>query len=242
VSDLKDRFEKFVKTLDGFESIDQLLDGCDPHGKGRADYLFWNRSIIVEQKVLEVDPNEKPQKFINELLEQRSIIAYGRLPIQHIFSKLPDGESLNRKLHYNLTSGIDKLFSNADKQTRDTREIFSIPEAGGVLVILNENAVTLTPEMIGHKLAQMFKKTSEDGSVRYPNNTVAILISELHQLVINHPTKFHPIITVLGINWQNNLVVEYFARTLSEKWAAFNGVPYVQGEYSGEQTFVPSKK
>ena len=39
MSSLRNRFEAFVRTLDGFESIYALLKDCDPHGKRRADYL-----------------------------------------------------------------------------------------------------------------------------------------------------------------------------------------------------------
>ncbi len=239
--DLRKRFEAFIRTLDGFESVDALLKDRDPDGKKRADYLLWDRTIIVEQKVLEIDPHDKAQDFVDDLMDQGRVVVYGRVPIEHVFSKLPDRETLRRQLHYKLTNRIDAIFSGADKQTRDTREIFSIPDAGGVLVILNENAVTLSPETIGHKIAQMFGKTNADGSVRYPHNTVAIWISEIHEMAVNHPTTFYPIISMLGPNWRDNLRVEYFANDLARCWAAFNGVPFVQASELPQEGFRPTK-
>jgi hypothetical protein len=58
---LLQRFEEFVRTLDGFESVDDLLRNSDVHGRKRADYLLANRSIIIEQKALKDDPHDKPQ-------------------------------------------------------------------------------------------------------------------------------------------------------------------------------------
>src|SRR6266446_2962992 len=132
MASLRERFESFVKTLDGFEDIDALLKNCDLPNRKRADYLFSGRNIIVEQKALEVDPIEKPQKFIDQLMAQGRFIAYGQVSTKVIFDKLPDGEELQRQLVLKLSKVLDGLVSRADKQTRDTREIFSIQNAIGV--------------------------------------------------------------------------------------------------------------
>jgi hypothetical protein len=47
---LKQRFEAFIQTVDGFEDIDTLVKGRDLPGKNRADYLLHGRTVIVEQK------------------------------------------------------------------------------------------------------------------------------------------------------------------------------------------------
>ena len=80
MTNLPDRFGAFIKTLPGFESIDELLRSQYTHGKKRADYLVRNRRIIIEQKVLVVDPAEKPQRFIDELIGQGRILVTGRTP------------------------------------------------------------------------------------------------------------------------------------------------------------------
>jgi len=97
-SDLKKRFEQFVTTLDGFEDIDVLLKRCDPADKRRADYLFSNRSIIVEQKVLEVDPGDKAQKYLHRLMEEGRLVAWGTPAVDRdSFRDLPNGERLQKK-------------------------------------------------------------------------------------------------------------------------------------------------
>ena len=49
MTSLVERFEAFIKTVRGFESIDAILKNRDVDGKKRADYLLWDRRIIVEQ-------------------------------------------------------------------------------------------------------------------------------------------------------------------------------------------------
>jgi hypothetical protein len=55
-------------TLDGMENADILLANNSTTGKRRADYLLDNRSVIIEQKILTVDPSERHQRFFNKLV------------------------------------------------------------------------------------------------------------------------------------------------------------------------------
>jgi hypothetical protein len=47
-STLHGRFESFVKTLDGFEDIEDLLKDGKQHTEKRAGYLFQDRQMIGE--------------------------------------------------------------------------------------------------------------------------------------------------------------------------------------------------
>ena len=76
---LRERFEKFIRTVRDFESVDELLRDAPQPGKQRADYLLWNRTIIVEQKALVVDPVDKPQHFVRKLLEQGRIRPFRKV-------------------------------------------------------------------------------------------------------------------------------------------------------------------
>lgn len=180
MADLRERFEAFVKTLRGFESIDELLKDVHIEGKKRADYLFLDRGFIVEQKVLVVDPSQRPQQYVDELVRQGRLMIFGKHPIERVFASLPDGDERKRELIRGITKGVEDSFTTADKQTRDTREILSIPDAVGIVVILNVSAPTLHPDLVRYGLSEVLKKKREDGSVRYPNNDGVIMISEAH--------------------------------------------------------------
>lgn len=221
---LRARFETFIQKFDQFESIDELLKSADPHGKKRADYLLCGRKIIIEQKVLEVDPIDKPQKFINNIMERGRIIVYGQLSTAAIFRKLPDGNRLQRSLILKIAQVIDDCVAKADKQSRDTRKIFSIPDAVGILVFLNEKATILDPEIIHYSLSQVFQKKSNDGSLRYPHNNGVILISDAH--LMNTPKgKFKTYMTFTSPHGNAADIVRQFSDKLLRAWAKFNGIP-----------------
>jgi hypothetical protein len=220
IADLRARFEQFVRTLDGFEDIDVLLRGNDPPGKKRADYLFSDRTIIIEQKTLETDPNDKPQKYMDRLKAENRFIAWGTVPIG-------PGDKLHKTLIHKLTSVLETDVSHADKQTRDTREIFAIPNAVGMLVILNAGAQVLTPELIQYRLMDLFKADMRDGSVRYPHNDMIIVISELHPFYAGL-IRYIPIRTYINSVTQHRERVVAFAKRLEAGWAAFNRSPLIR--------------
>jgi hypothetical protein len=226
-TDLKARFQEFVKTLDGFEDIDALLKDHDPPGKKRADYLFSERTIIVEQKTLETDPNDKPQKYMDRLMEENRFIGFGTFSTKQVFDKLPDGDKLYKTLIHKFTSVIEGIASNADKQTRDTRDIFGIPNAAGVLVLLNEAAQILTPDLLEYRMQDLFKTDTRDGSVRYPHYDMIIVISELHPVHVGL-TKYIPTKRYINSTARQRERAIAFSEKLTAGWAAFNGVPLIR--------------
>ena len=81
------------------------------------------------------------------------------------------------------SSGLeDDHAAKADKQTRDTREIFGIADAIVVPVILNESAPTLHPDLVRYGLQHVFQKKAPDGSFRYRHNDGVVVISEAHTM------------------------------------------------------------
>ena len=87
-------------------------------------------------------------------MAENRFIPWGTVPIG-------PGHELHKPLLHKLTSVLETDISRADKQTRDTREIFTIPNAAGVLVILNEGAQVLTPQLIEYRLMDLFKMAAE---------------------------------------------------------------------------------
>lgn len=224
---LQERFGTFIKTQRGFESIDELLRDVHLPDKKRADYLLWERQVIMEQKVLVVDPADRPQKFVDELIQQGRILAYGRVSVERIFAGLPDGDELKSKMIRGITKGVEDGFAGADKQTRDTREIFSIPDAIGIVLILNVSAPTLHPDLVRYGFSQVLRKRREDGSIRYPNNDGVVMLSEAHTDV-SRRGRGAPCFSSPTPHTRSEPVVRAFSDALIQAWAAFNKVPLVR--------------
>ena len=228
VTNLRNRFDAFIRTVRGFESIDELLKEIHLDCKKRADYLLWNRQIIVEQKVLVDDPADKPQKFVDQLMNKGRILVYGKVSTERIFAGMLDGSEQKKRMFLSITKGLEASFADADKQTRDTREIFSIPEAVGMVVILNVSAPTLHPDLIRYGLSQVLLKRRHDGSVRYPHNDGVVMISEAHRDVSSRNGRGAPCFSAPTPHTKSEQLVRAFSDSLVQSWAAFNGVPVVR--------------
>jgi len=219
---LKERFERFVTSFEDFEKIDALLKPDTPHGKDRADYLLWNRKIIVEQKSLgATDPTDAIQRFYDSKLKDDGSIIYGTVPITPIFARRSDGQKLHHNLVLRLSRLIERDVKKADNQTMDTREIFSIPDSTGVLVLLNDQVKILTPQMIHYRLSEVFRRKTDDGGLRYPNNNGVILICETParnpaEGILAHMMAF------ISPNRLNADIVNELYKSLYPRWLKFN--------------------
>jgi hypothetical protein len=172
---LKARFESFMSALGGVENIDTLMKRCNLPGRQRADYLAFDRRVIIEQKSLDVDPDQKVQSFIDDLIRERGPLAIGQASltsVARILEGLPDGYNRKRRLYEKLTKGIDDILAKADKQTADTRLTFALPLSLGVgmVVILNESAQILEPDYVVSRVWDTLHKRSATGKLRYQNN------------------------------------------------------------------------
>lgn len=224
---LRARYEAFVRTLDGFEDIDALLKTKTLAGTKRADYLFQNRSMIVEQKSLEIDPADKPQKFVEELVRRGEMVFWGTLSTEAIFRRMPNGDELRRRLALKIGKVIEENVRKADKQTRDTREIFQIPSAGAILVLLNEDATTLFPDIVAYALASTFQK-KEGSEYRYSNVDGVFLISEAHPTEVPGFQKAFPVHSFLAPATENRDVVIAFMDMMMARWARFNNATLIR--------------
>jgi hypothetical protein len=224
--DLRKRFESFIETMPRFESVDALLDDGSYADKERADYLLWDRNVIVEQKALVVDPADKPQQFMNRLLAQGRIRPFRKSTTRAIFDSLPDGKVLEHKMYLNMTRSLEKDIAKADRQTRDSREIFNIPEAVGVLLILNENARALPPDLIRYRLDLVYGDVSR-GVPRCPYNDGVIMISDAHAL-IQPGGNGMPCFAFATIHSKRAEKFRAYADALIEAWSAFNHLPIVK--------------
>ncbi len=227
---LNTRFEAFVHAGKGFENIDTLLRHSVLPEKKRADYLLLNRQIIIEQKSLDTDPVYKAESFVNDLFASRGIFGYGQFGLAPILNKLSDGEKVKADFHAKMTKIIDDIIAHADKQTKDTREIFMIPASLGVVVILNEAAGSLFPDAVRYRVQKTLCKKARDGALRYPHNDVVIIISEAHKIKGLSTVPTIPILMVVSASRKRGDIALAFANDLARNWAAFNGASYTENK------------
>lgn len=229
MTSLKQRFQRFMLSTPGVESIDDLvrpreseLTGCK-----RADFLACGRQVVIETKSLDVNPVEKIQRFLNGLAHAGRLPKSGDMTLEELLRDLPDGQALYDDLRARVTKVLDDNIARADDQTRDTKGIFNIPEAIGVVVILNENAPLLYPDQSTLRIFEVLRKL-RDGQLRYIHNHVAIYISEAHIVDAGDGATMYDMATVYSDTGNVTPFATTFAEDLSRRWAAFNGAGYLE--------------
>jgi hypothetical protein len=229
MTSLKQRFEKFMISTPGVESIDELVRPREGEltGRKRADFLACDRRVVIETKSLDVDPVEKIQRFLDGLAQAGRLSKSGDMTLEELLRDLPDGQALYDELRVRVTKVLDDNIAKADDQTRDTKVIFAIPEAIGVVVILNENAPLLYPDQSMLRIFEVLWKL-RNGKLRYVHNHVVIYISEAHIVDAGDSVTMHDMATVYSDAGNATPFATTFADDLNRRWAAFNGAGYLE--------------
>jgi len=225
---LKKRFERFMLSTPGVESIDNLVRPRESEltGRKRADFLACDRRVVIETKSLDINPVEKIQRFLDGLAQSGRLPKAGDTTLEELLSDLPNGQALYDELLARVTRVFDDNIARADDQTRDTRSIFNIPDAIGVVVILNENAALLYPDQSVLRIFDVLRKV-RGGELRYVHNHVVIYISEAHIVDAGGGVTMYDMGTVYSDLGNDIPFVTTYAEGLNKRWAAFNGAGYL---------------
>lgn len=226
---LNDRFEQFMLSTRGVESIDQLLKQSVIEGRQRADYLACNRRVVIEQKSIDVNPDYKIQRFLNTLASAGRLPGCGQTDwtLAELLSKVgPDGSALFDELRERVTKVLDDIIAKADSQTRDTKQTFLIPEAIGIVIVLNEHAQHIFPDIAMVKLFDMLRKRRQNGELRYVHNQVIVLISEAHLINADDDATRFSMATIYSDAGNEIPLATTYTESLKQQWATFNNAGY----------------
>ena len=221
---LKTRFEAFIRQYLGAEVIDDILAPEQKllikDGLHVADYFFENRTIIAEQKTLEKDTGSKLEAFMKKC--GITDIPPGDPTVESLFLALPDGENLYRKGIDLVTTPIADGLDDAQKQIRDTKKLFNIASADGLMIILNDIVKVAAPPLIKDRIEVRLSKTADGDSPYHKDVTRFLHIGEkwipegfaddkAFNMTLPNPTV------------KEAHGVEAFVFKLAEAWAKFNG-------------------
>ncbi len=225
---LEDRFKSFMKLVSFAESVDDLLAGKEYKSKQRADYLLFERKVIVELKNLAKDTSSKVEEEIDKHRERDDFpLICGQTDLQNILNHLPDGECINDRIQRNLTRSVEKGLRSADKQFVDTKDIFTLNDSISLLVVLNQSIEVFSPEVVLWRLSQHLCSSSPS-SPRVENVDFVWFISESHVAVV--PNISNALLSILlrsPNSKQHTCFTPLFDR-LQLEWAGFNNLPLVQ--------------
>lgn len=214
-NDMEERFSRFALTLSTAESIDALVPSAT--SGQRADYLWRGRSVVVEQKVLTGDPQAKVERAFDALSEREDAPLFvGPSPVDKIFRHLPDGAERLRKLRQQVMRSTEAAFRDARRQIANTKKLFELPDALGMLVVLNPNIETLSPIDVGQELSRLMEKRQSEGWAV----DVVWLLSEAHLV-----GEAQPCILITGSRIGRFEWASFYLDGLNAAWARFNNSP-----------------
>lgn len=216
---LNDRFFAFCRQYPGAEEIDELLKSSKvPAGVKIADFFFQTRTIVCEVKTLTTETSEKLIAYMRENGIGPSDLSDGQHSIKDLFLQLDEGETKYRKAITLITTPLVDGLDDAEKQIRDTKQLFHTPNSDGLLVILNDQVVLAGPPLIVERLGQRLAKTADDGSPYHKNINRIVHIGEKYT-----PGEEKVYMNLsLGVQPEAN-GAEAFVKQFMEAWAAFNG-------------------
>lgn len=226
---LEETFINFAKNIDGAESIDDIQLTPEQAKAKRADFLFNYRKVICELKSLKKDMEDKVDNILLPHQDRPEWpVFYGEWELSKVLNYMPDGKQINRNIFDAVTSAIEGLIRDANKQIKMTKMTFNVPDAGGLLVILNDMVEILSPDVIAYKVWELLQKHTSKGGIRFSEITVIWIVNQTHFTQLSHTLRGIPSIILVNNHIKDSAGVEVFVNTLQAKWAAYNGLPIIE--------------
>lgn len=196
-----DRFIEFLGHLPGAESLDDPAVLPQRAITKRADYLLFQRSMIVEIKQLEADPEFKVEAIIDRYRSHPSYpLFFEERTLQAVLEHMPEEiqKEIRQGVYDSITRAICDGFEQANRQIRETRVNLELANASGVVFILNDRIPILSPNVLGQRIHQQMMKRTSTGADRFPEIAYATVITWAHFVRGEDGTPAHPIITMEG--------------------------------------------
>ena len=118
------------------------------------------------------------------------------------------------------------MVEKANRQIRETKRTFDLPEAGGLLIIVNDAVDILAPDVVMYRIRRVLNKRTHDGKLRYQNVSAVMLIGGAHYTQLKTDLKGIPILSIPNAV-PEAAQVETFVGELNRKWAAFERLPLI---------------
>jgi hypothetical protein len=219
---LAERFSDFLNSREDVENIDALPLQRNP---SKADYFAEKRGVIIELKSLETDTEHRIEEILKPHRSRPEFPDFfGGWDLRQVLLYLPDGEEIGHLIAKVVTDSIERLFRKANSQIRSTKYVFGLPDATGLLILLNQHIDVLSPNLIIYRLRKAAGKRHPDGALQFteiqhvmliseahynpgPNNSMGFLI--LHQPLVNGRSFGH----------------DDFLHSLGKSWSQYNNAP-----------------
>ena len=149
-------FDRIVE-LSGGKRVDSLL--AQPPDWDNADYLFQESNVIAELKEIQKDLNadrELSQRLgeIHYKHRDRLGVLFGRQSIR--IDQLPD--DIRNEMIVPFQRRIEGPVKKAAKQIKETKAQLGLPDARGLLIVVNDASTFLSPDLAHFFFSRILSK------------------------------------------------------------------------------------
>lgn len=160
-------------------------------------------------------------------METRGKIFYGEMEFDKYIKDFPDRDKLNKRTIKIVIHALKNHINKANRQIFETKQMLSLNNSAGLLIVINVNNKALTPDLAREALLLLLRTKSFFGKTNYNNISACIYISEVHPefkllpfIIIGRDRSKSKDLIAIDINYLEELQV---------KWAQFRGIPLIKG-------------
>lgn len=224
-TELERRFLRFVSQLPGSESLDALLSGQAYAGERRADFLLFDRKVILEVKSLEVDTSYKAHAELERHRDRSDFpVFYGEVEIHKLLCHLPDGQQISDRIFDRVLRPVEAAIRSAEDQIANTARLLDLKVGAGVVALLNQDIEVLSPQVVVARVNRLLLRRGAAGALRTPI-ACAWLLFEGHTVEGGPSAKNLPMIALESDLVDNSPWLPELVRYLQHAWAHYNGRP-----------------
>ena len=176
---LEARIKRFLEKDKGTESLDGPAFDHINGAETKADYLLGGRRIVTELKTLNGDPLLRVEERVRQRLSQPGApLVYGQPPFEQVLGALGEGDELAKTIIDISSRAVRKHLRKADDQIAAIKARLNLPEAAGLLVLMNDSEEMIDAATIGYTL----KATFDADPDRFANVTNIWVSVESHRI------------------------------------------------------------
>lgn len=187
---MEEKIKKYIRA-DPY-AID--LDATYKGDERIADFLLGSSKYVLEIKTIKEETGKKHVQTAGRAIQDRPEVPfiYGGAPFEDIIANCADKDEIRARLVNKIGRKIEDYVRDAEEQILSTKQIYSLHDACGVLLVINQMDKAIDPSLIARRISQCFKRRSESGS-KGKAFELAIILDLMHCHIANGVLS-HPIV------------------------------------------------
>lgn len=197
------------------ESLDDATFDQINGSETKADYLLGQRRFVVELKTINASPLDRTEQRLKARLAQADApIVFGTVGVSKVIEGLADQEALAKMMVDMAGRAVRRHLQKANAQIGAIKERLDLPQAAGLLILMNDSEEMIDAAAIGYTLKTAFEMVPGG----YPHLTNVLAFIESHRIALPGGRTGFPVLHVYRSR-ERRLDLDFLASLLGA-WAS----------------------